>query len=174
MESDGRKMYGLALKLCRNQAEAEDLDLACDRLVPFAHWITPTFMPKRFDTHFFLVAAPPDHVAVHDGSVGFVQRGEDVQRLGDDLEDRSLVEGASREQLAQRLTADDLEHRGLVADRTDLVVMVEPVLELRVQRFEGGSIRLTEDERSEAGLPPRDRESADPRQFLRDARARVR
>jgi hypothetical protein len=24
-------------------------------------------MPKRFDTHFFLVAAPPDHVAVHDG-----------------------------------------------------------------------------------------------------------
>jgi len=25
METDGRKMYGLALKLCRNQAEAEDL-----------------------------------------------------------------------------------------------------------------------------------------------------
>lgn len=46
---------------------AEDLELACDLLVPFAHWITPEFMPKRFDTHFFLVAAPPDHVAVHDG-----------------------------------------------------------------------------------------------------------
>lgn len=45
----------------------EDLELACDLLVPFAHWITPEFMPKRFDTHFFLVAAPPDHVAVHDG-----------------------------------------------------------------------------------------------------------
>ena len=25
MESDGRKMYGLALKLCRNPSEAEDL-----------------------------------------------------------------------------------------------------------------------------------------------------
>ncbi len=25
-------------------------------------------MPKRFDTHFFLVAAPADQVAVHDGS----------------------------------------------------------------------------------------------------------
>ncbi len=48
-------------------AEAEDLELACDRLVPFAHWITPSFMPKRFDTWFFLVAAPPDHVALHDG-----------------------------------------------------------------------------------------------------------
>jgi 8-oxo-dGTP pyrophosphatase MutT (NUDIX family) len=48
-------------------AEAEDLELATDRLVPFAHWITPEFMPKRFDTHFFLVEAPPDQPAVHDG-----------------------------------------------------------------------------------------------------------
>jgi 8-oxo-dGTP pyrophosphatase MutT (NUDIX family) len=46
---------------------AEDLELAFDLLVPFAHWITPEFMPKRFDTHFFLVAAPPDQLAVHDG-----------------------------------------------------------------------------------------------------------
>jgi 8-oxo-dGTP pyrophosphatase MutT (NUDIX family) len=48
-------------------AEAEDLTLALDLLVPFAHWITPTFMPKRFDTWFFLVPAPADHVALHDG-----------------------------------------------------------------------------------------------------------
>jgi 8-oxo-dGTP pyrophosphatase MutT (NUDIX family) len=48
-------------------AEREDLELACDALVPFAHWITPLFMPKRFDTWFFLVEAPPDHVALHDG-----------------------------------------------------------------------------------------------------------
>jgi 8-oxo-dGTP pyrophosphatase MutT (NUDIX family) len=48
-------------------ATSEDLDLACDLLVPFAHWITPVFMPKRFDTWFFLVAAPPDQVALHDG-----------------------------------------------------------------------------------------------------------
>lgn len=48
-------------------AAAEDLELACDLLVPFAHWITPVFMPKRFDTWFFLVAAPTDQVALHDG-----------------------------------------------------------------------------------------------------------
>jgi len=47
--------------------QTEELELAFDLLVPFAHWITPEFMPKRFDTHFFLVAAPPDQLAVHDG-----------------------------------------------------------------------------------------------------------
>ena len=40
---------------------------AIDLLQPFAHWVTPTFMPKRFDTHFFLAAAPPGQLAAHDG-----------------------------------------------------------------------------------------------------------
>jgi len=48
-------------------AEAEDLVLACDRLIPFAHWITPESQPKRFDTHFFVAAAPPEQEARHDG-----------------------------------------------------------------------------------------------------------
>lgn len=47
--------------------EREKLRLACDTLVHFAHWVTPEMMPKRFDTHFFLAAAPADHLAVHDG-----------------------------------------------------------------------------------------------------------
>jgi 8-oxo-dGTP pyrophosphatase MutT (NUDIX family) len=37
---------------------AEKLVLALDCLSPFAHWVTPTGMPKRFDTHFFIAAAP--------------------------------------------------------------------------------------------------------------------
>lgn len=48
-------------------AAAEDLELAIDALVLFAHWITPEFMPKRFDTHFYLVAVPHDQAAGHDG-----------------------------------------------------------------------------------------------------------
>jgi 8-oxo-dGTP pyrophosphatase MutT (NUDIX family) len=43
------------------------LELATDLLVPFAHWITPKFSPKRFDTQFLLAPAPPDQVAIHDG-----------------------------------------------------------------------------------------------------------
>ena len=45
----------------------ERLAPALDALVPFAHWITPDFVPKRFDTHFFLALAPADQALVHDG-----------------------------------------------------------------------------------------------------------
>jgi 8-oxo-dGTP pyrophosphatase MutT (NUDIX family) len=52
----------------RDLVEAEDLELATDLMTPFAHWITPTFAPKRFDTWFFLAEAPEDQIALHDGS----------------------------------------------------------------------------------------------------------
>lgn len=45
----------------------ENLILLPQNLVPFAHWITPPMVPKRFDTHFFVIEAPMDHVALHDG-----------------------------------------------------------------------------------------------------------
>ncbi len=43
------------------------IELATDLLVPFAHWITPVSRPKRFDTHFFVAAAPEGQVEAHDG-----------------------------------------------------------------------------------------------------------
>lgn len=56
----GREDFASAL-------ERHRLAPAVDLLAPFAHWVTPTFMPKRFDTHFFVAAAPPDQLAAHDG-----------------------------------------------------------------------------------------------------------
>ncbi len=61
-------------KLAKDEAsivdmvEAEDLEIATDLMTPYAHWITPTFVPKRFDTWFFLAEAPEDQIALHDGS----------------------------------------------------------------------------------------------------------
>jgi hypothetical protein len=46
---------------------SEGLELVADLMVPFAHWITPEPYPKRFDTHFFLVAAPVNQLGAHDG-----------------------------------------------------------------------------------------------------------
>lgn len=59
--------------LCEGKVEFADivsengLVLALDLLVPYAHWITPVGLPKRFDTWFFLAAAPPEQIGAHDG-----------------------------------------------------------------------------------------------------------
>jgi 8-oxo-dGTP pyrophosphatase MutT (NUDIX family) len=47
-------------------ARAEQLVLATDLLVYFAHWITPEAAPKRYDTHFFLARAPAEQEAIYD------------------------------------------------------------------------------------------------------------
>jgi len=44
----------------------ERLTLATDRLVYFAHWITPVVNPLRFDTRFFASAAPRGQEAAAD------------------------------------------------------------------------------------------------------------
>jgi 8-oxo-dGTP pyrophosphatase MutT (NUDIX family) len=46
-----------------------DLDLRLDlaALTVFARWITPRIVPKRFDTWFFIAAAPADQLALCDG-----------------------------------------------------------------------------------------------------------
>ena len=78
IETDRRQLGSPTLEPFRDQInkgevgfqaflDQQDLRLACDQLVPFAHWITPEMMPKRFDTHFFIADAPPDQVALHDG-----------------------------------------------------------------------------------------------------------
>jgi 8-oxo-dGTP pyrophosphatase MutT (NUDIX family) len=46
--------------------EQESLVLAADAVHYVSHWITPELSPKRYDTRFFITAAPPGQVAEHD------------------------------------------------------------------------------------------------------------
>lgn len=48
--------------LCR----LERLQLVVDRVHYFSHWITPEGPPRRYDTRFFVTAAPPEQVPLHD------------------------------------------------------------------------------------------------------------
>lgn len=38
--------------------QTENLQIAADQLVYFAHWITPVGLPRRYDTRFFMAEAP--------------------------------------------------------------------------------------------------------------------
>jgi 8-oxo-dGTP pyrophosphatase MutT (NUDIX family) len=44
--------------------ERLQLDASC--LVPFSHWITPEFFPRRFDTWFFVARLPEGQTPLHD------------------------------------------------------------------------------------------------------------
>jgi 8-oxo-dGTP pyrophosphatase MutT (NUDIX family) len=52
---------GRFLDLCRD----EGLRLAVGDIHYFAHWITPRGAPRRYDTRFFVAAAPPGQIAAH-------------------------------------------------------------------------------------------------------------
>lgn len=45
---------------------ARDLRLDAGALVPFSRWVTPEVSPRRFDTWFFVAAAPAGHDYRHD------------------------------------------------------------------------------------------------------------
>jgi glyoxylase-like metal-dependent hydrolase (beta-lactamase superfamily II)/8-oxo-dGTP pyrophosphatase MutT (NUDIX family) len=51
-------------ELCREFG----LTLALDRLAYLSHWLTPLARPKRFDTRFFVAAAPASQTAAFDGT----------------------------------------------------------------------------------------------------------
>jgi len=104
----------------------EDLHLACDTLIPFAHWITPSMMPKRFDTYFYLAAAPEDHVAIHDGheSVDSVWISP-ADALKDAEEKRRTVIFPTRMNI-EKLGRSDNVAQSIDVARASAVVTVEP------------------------------------------------
>lgn len=60
---------------------------ALDAVVPFAHWVTPPNEVRRFDTRFFLAAAPPGQLAAHEAAEsdasGWLRPAEALARCRD-------------------------------------------------------------------------------------------
>ena len=47
-------------------ADVEALEINLEYMGYFAHWITPYFESRRFDTRFFIALAPPNQLPLHD------------------------------------------------------------------------------------------------------------
>lgn len=111
--------------------EAEDLELATELMTPFAHWITPTFVPKRFDTWFFLAEAPADQVALHDGSESTDSVWIGAQEAIDEaMAGRRTLVHATQKNL--ELLAEGLTVAGALAQAAKRrIVTVQPWVETR-------------------------------------------
>ena len=118
---------------------AEGLEPAMDALVHWAHWVTPASRSKRFDTRFFLAAAPPDQLAVHDGmeSVESVWIPPARAVAEADAGERRLVFATRKnlEKLARHATVAE----AMAAARAATVVRVEPEM---VRAGEGWRLRI--------------------------------
>lgn len=105
--------------------------LPLDDIVPFGHWVTPEPVKKRFDTHFFLCAAPEGAEACCDGdeTVAF----EWVRPI------EALARAASRQQVLlfpqlmnlRWLAESSSVAEAIAAARRRPVVTVTPKLERR-------------------------------------------
>ncbi len=101
---------------------AEQLQPAVDAMLHFAHWVTPKGRAKRFDTQFFLAAAPPDQAAVHDGSESvesvWIRPADAVRETDEGL--RTLV-------FATRKNLEKLARYATVAEALEAVAQYQVV-----------------------------------------------
>jgi len=106
--------------------EAESLTPTLDALTLFAHWITPTILPRRFDTRFYIVEAPANQAAAHDGGEAVDSVWIEPQRALDEATQgrRTLVlpTRLNLELLAQSATAE----QAIAAARARRVLPIEP------------------------------------------------
>jgi 8-oxo-dGTP pyrophosphatase MutT (NUDIX family) len=90
----------------------EDVLLDAGALRLFSHWITPTMSPRRYDTWFFLAAAPDGHAYVHDDGETvasmWIRPADGLDRAARGELDLILPTVRNLEQLARFRTARDI------------------------------------------------------------------
>lgn len=105
--------------------------LPLDALVRFGHWITPVVAPKRFDTHFYLCAAPAGIEPRSDGdetvSFEWVRPPEALERAA--AGEQSLLFPTVMN--LKRLNESNTVAAALAAARITPIVTVTPTVERR-------------------------------------------
>ena len=119
--------------------QQQNLRFACDQLEPFAHWITPRTMPRRFDTYFFLARALENHMGQHCGR-------ESVNSLWVRPAD-AIFGGGGSLMFPTRMNLLKLSHAETVSAALDAAraappVAVEPWVE---EMADGKYVRIRED-----------------------------
>jgi 8-oxo-dGTP pyrophosphatase MutT (NUDIX family) len=112
---------------------------APDLLIPFAHWITPSHQPKRYDTKFFLTIAPDEHLAVHDGEESVDSLWIRPSQVLEDKEAGRFKLVFATEMNVRKLTRYTTVADTIAAARAEPVVTVLP----RVSKLDGTRRRLT-------------------------------
>jgi len=111
---------------------AEETGVAADpaQLAPWAHWITPTFEERRFDTWFFLLTLPaglsPEDVSGETEGVAWVRPADELARAD---AGESVVMPPTRAMLTE-LAGFDTVADAVTATADRRIVTVQPDWEL--------------------------------------------
>jgi len=110
-------------------ARLENLLFSIGALIPFSHWVTPEKAPKRFDTRFYIAAAPEGHEGQHDGNESVDSIWINPQQALDDClsEKRTII-------FPTRLNLEKLNQSKTVAEainnaKNSNIVKVTPLIE---------------------------------------------
>jgi 8-oxo-dGTP pyrophosphatase MutT (NUDIX family) len=108
---------------------SENLLFSIDSLIPFSHWVTPRKVPKRFDTRFYIAAAPKGHRGQHDGNESVDSIWINPQQALDDC-----LSGKRNIIFPTRLNLEQLNQSKTVAEainnaKNSKIVTVTPLIE---------------------------------------------
>jgi len=114
---------------------AESLCLAADGIHYFSRWITPLGAPRRYDTRFFVTAAPEGQVPVHDDreviEATWIRPVDALQRHRDGLFEMIFPTVRTLEALAR------FDSAGAVLEHAAQIGRIEPILP-RIVEADGG------------------------------------
>jgi 8-oxo-dGTP pyrophosphatase MutT (NUDIX family) len=130
--------------------EAEDILLPLDHLHYFSHWITPEFLPLRYDVRFFITQVPPDQDVMHDG---VELTGHVWIRPSEAL--RQYEQGMLDMILPQIMTLEDMKRFKTVMEVIDSARKRHvPATLTKIQRIDGKDVEVMPDGSVFENRPP--------------------